>query len=49
MLDLHKYRLMNIVFIYLFIGLTIGVKNLIDMCHLVYGQFDLEPLQFKVG
>ncbi len=47
--DLHKYRVMNIVFIYLVLGLIIGVKNLRDMCHLVYGQFDLEPLQFKVG
>jgi len=46
---LHKYRVMNIVFIYLFLGLIIGVKNLRDMCHLVYGQFDLEPLQFRVG
>jgi len=42
--DLHKYRVMNIVFIYLFLGLIIGVKNLRNICHLVYGQFDLEPL-----
>lgn len=47
--DLHKYRVMSIIFIYLFLGLIIGVKNLRNMCHLVYGQFDLEPLQFKVG